>query len=236
MTTDINLLLAFGAGFLSFISPCTLPLYPAFLSYITGMTLDELKTDRGILQKRGMLHTLFFLLGFSIIFIALGFSTSLFYTLFQQNQDLIRQVGAIFIVVFGLIVIGVFKPEFLMKDRKIHFKNRPAGYLGTILIGMAFAAGWQPCTGPILMSVFLLASTNPGSGVWYMLAYVLGFAIPFFVLSFFITRMNWIRKHNAKIVKIGGIIMIAVGILLFFDGMTYIIRLLSPIFGDFQGF
>ncbi|WP_017381369.1 cytochrome c biogenesis CcdA family protein [Paenisporosarcina sp. TG-14] len=236
MTTDINLLLAFGAGFLSFISPCTLPLYPAFLSYITGMTLDELKTDRGVMQKRGMIHTLFFLLGFSIIFIALGFSTSLFYTLFQQNQDLIRQVGAIFIVIFGLIVIGVFTPAFLMKDRKIHFKNRPAGYFGTVLIGMAFAAGWQPCTGPILASVFVLASANPGSGVWYMLAYVLGFAIPFFVLSLFITRLSWIRKHNAKIVKIGGIIMIAVGILLFFDGMVYIIRILSPIFGDFQGF
>lgn len=236
MTTDLNLLLAFGAGFLSFISPCTLPLYPAFLSYITGMTLDELKTNRGILQRRGMLHTLFFLIGFSSIFIALGFSTSLFYTFFQQNQELIRQVGAIFIVLFGLLVVGVFKPEFLMKERRIQFKNRPSGYLGTVLIGMAFAAGWQPCTGPILASVFVLATDNPGSGVWYMLAYVLGFAIPFFVLSLFITRLGWIRKHNAKIVKIGGYVMIAVGILLFFDGMTYIIRLLSPIFGDFQGF
>jgi cytochrome c-type biogenesis protein len=236
MASEINIILAFGAGFLSFISPCTLPLYPAFLSYITGMTLDELKTDRGILQKRGMFHTLFFLLGFSFIFIALGFGTNFVNTAYIQYQDLIRQIGAIFIVLFGLIVVGVFQPAFLMKDRKVQFKNRPSGYFGTILIGMAFAAGWTPCTGPILMSVLSLGAANPGSGVWYMLAYILGFAIPFFVLSFFITRMGWIRKHSMKIVKIGGYIMIAVGILLFFDGMTFIIRILSPIFGDFQGF
>ncbi|MBD7944423.1 MULTISPECIES: cytochrome c biogenesis CcdA family protein [Psychrobacillus] len=236
MSSDVNLLLAFGAGFLSFISPCTLPLYPAFLSYITGMSLEELKTDRKLMQKRGMLHTLFFLLGFSVIFIALGFATSFVGTFFIQYDDLIRQVGAIFIVAFGLMVVGVFKPEFLMKEKRLQFKNKPSGYIGTALIGMAFAAGWQPCTGPILASVLLLASSNPGSGVWYMLAYVLGFAIPFFVLSFFITRLNWIRKNSNLIVKIGGYIMIALGILLFFDGLTYIIRILSPIFGDFTGF
>lgn len=200
------------------------------------MSLEELKTDRKLMQKRGMLHTLFFLLGFSVIFIALGFATSFVGTFFIQYDDLIRQVGAIFIVAFGLMVVGVFKPEFLMKEKRLQFKNKPSGYIGTALIGMAFAAGWQPCTGPILASVLLLASSNPGSGVWYMLAYVLGFAIPFFVLSFFITRLNWIRKNSNLIVKIGGYIMIALGILLFFDGLTYIIRILSPIFGDFTGF
>ena len=106
MSTDVNLLLAFGAGFLSFISPCTLPLYPAFLSYITGMSLEEIKTDKKLMQKRGMLHTLFFLLGFSIIFIAIGFATSLVGTFFIQYDDLLRQVGAIFIVLFGLIIVG----------------------------------------------------------------------------------------------------------------------------------
>ena len=141
MSTDINLLLAFGAGFLSFISPCTLPLYPAFLSYITGMSLEEIKTDKKLMQKRGMLHTLFFLLGFSIIFVAIGFATSLVGTFFIQYDDLLRQIGAIFIVIFGLIIVGVFKLEFLMKEKKVHFRNRPAGYTGTILIGMAFAGG-----------------------------------------------------------------------------------------------
>lgn len=236
MGTDINIFLAFGAGFLSFISPCTLPLYPAFLSYITGMSFNELKDERGMLQKRAILHTLFFLLGFSIIFIAIGFGASLAKEFFVNYQDLLRQVGAILIVVFGLMIVGLLQVDFLMKNRKIEFKNRPSGYFGSMLIGLAFAAGWTPCTGPILMSIIALAGTNPDSGMFYMLAYYFGFAIPFFVLSFFISRMNWIRKHSQKIVKIGGYIMIAVGIVLFFDGMTYIIRILSPIFGGFIGF
>ncbi|AYC29500.1 cytochrome c biogenesis CcdA family protein [Paenisporosarcina cavernae] len=235
MTSELTLFLAFGAGFLSFISPCTLPLYPAFLSYITGMSVTELTSEKGSMQRRGILHTLFFLLGFSLIFIALGFSTTFIYSFFKDYQDLIRQLGAIFIVLFGLVIVGIFQPTFLMKDRKLQFQNRPSGYIGTVIIGMAFAAGWTPCTGPILASVFFMAASSPGSGVWYMLAYVLGFAIPFFVLSFFITRLKWIRKNSGRIVKIGGYIMIAVGILLFFDGMTYIIRIVSPFFGGFIG-
>lgn len=236
LTTELSLFLAFGAGFLSFISPCCLPLYPAFLSYITGMTVEELKTDKAILRNRGMLHTLFFLLGFSVIFIALGFSTTFISDWFILYGDLIRQIGAIFIVFFGLVILGVFTPKFMMQDRKITFKNRPSGYIGTFVIGLAFAAGWTPCTGPIIGAVYALAASNPSAGVSYMLAYVFGFGIPFFVLSFFITRMSWIRRNHVKIMKIGGSVMIGVGILLFFDGLTYIIRILSPIFGDFQGF
>ncbi|MCM3711074.1 cytochrome c biogenesis CcdA family protein [Sporosarcina luteola] len=236
MFTDLNLFLAFGAGLLNFISPCTLPLYPAFLSYITGMSLDELKSDKRKIRKSGIVHTLLFLLGFSIIFIFLGFSSSFVGTFFIQYQDLLRQIGSIFIIVFGLMIIGLFKPEFLMKEKKLQFKNRPAGYFGTFLIGLAFAAGWTPCTGPITGAVFMLASQNPGSGIWYMLAYVLGFAIPFFLLSIFITRVKWIQKYSRTITKVGGYIMIALGILLFFDGLTFIIAWLSPFFGDFMGF
>lgn len=236
MNTDVNVLLAFGAGFLSFISPCTLPLYPAFLSYITGMTLDEIKNEKGMLRKRAILHTLSFLLGFSIIFIVLGFSASLAEQFFLQYKDLIRQIGAILIVIFGLMIVGLLQIDFLMKDRKIQFKNRPSGYIGSGLIGFAFAAGWSPCMGPILAAILALVGSNPGMGVSYMVAYYLGFAIPFFVMSFFISKLGWIRKHSQMIMKVGGYIMIAVGILLFFDGMTLIIRILEPIFGGFTGF
>ncbi|MCP1144959.1 cytochrome c biogenesis CcdA family protein [Lysinibacillus endophyticus] len=236
MNTDINVFLALGAGFLSFISPCTLPLYPAFLSYITGMSYDELKNEKGMLQKRAILHTLFFLIGFSIIFIAIGFGTSIAKDFFFNYQDLLRQIGAILIVVFGLMIVGLLQIDFLMKDHKFQFKNRPSGYFGSLLIGLAFAAGWTPCTGPILGSIILLAGSNPGSGMMYMLAYYFGFAIPFFILSFFISKLGWIRKHSQKIVKIGGYIMIAVGILLFFNGLEYITRFLLPIFNGFTGF
>ncbi|MEK5324464.1 cytochrome c biogenesis CcdA family protein [Aeribacillus sp. FSL M8-0254] len=227
--SEINVFLAFGAGFLSFISPCSLPLYPAFLSYITGVSANELKTENAMLQKRSLLHTFFFLVGFSAIFIAMGFGTSLIGNFFLNYQDLIRQIGAILIIFFGLVILGVFQPDVLMKERRIEFKNRPAGFLGSVLIGMAFAAGWTPCTGPILMVVIGLAATNPSSGVLYMTAYVLGFAVPFFILSFFIGWMNWIKKHNVKIMKIGGIFMIFMGILLFFDWMTKIINWMNKI-------
>lgn len=233
---EINIFLALGAGFLSFISPCCLPLYPAFLSYITGMSVGELKSENGMLQKRSLLHTLFFLVGFSIIFIALGFATSLVGQFFREYNDLIRQIGAIFIILFGLVIVGVFKPEFLMKERRFEIKNRPSGYIGSVLIGMAFAAGWTPCTGPILGIVISLASTNPSSGMLYMIAYLLGFAIPFFLLSFFIGRMQWIRKNNVKIMKIGGWVMIIMGIVLFFDWMTKIIIYLQQLTGGWSGF
>lgn len=236
MNTDVNFFLALGAGFLSFISPCCLPLYPAFLSYITGMSVGEIKSENAMLQKRSIIHTLFFLIGFSIIFIALGFTTSFLGRFFFNYQDLIRQLGAIFMVLFGLMVVGVFNPEFLMKDRRIEFKNRPTGFIGSIFIGMAFAAGWTPCTGPILGAVLSLSATNPNSSMLYMLAYILGFAIPFFILSFFIGRMQWIRRNSAKIMKIGGYIMIVMGIVLFFNWMTKIIIVFQNMFGGFSGF
>ncbi|WML49179.1 cytochrome c biogenesis protein CcdA [Neobacillus sp. PS3-34] len=236
MNTDVNFFLALGAGFLSFISPCCLPLYPAFLSYITGMSVGEIKSENAMLQKRSIIHTLFFLIGFSIIFIALGFTTSFLGRFFFNYQDLIRQLGAIFMVLFGLMVVGVFNPEFLMKDRRIEFKNRPTGFIGSIFIGMAFAAGWTPCTGPILGAVLSLSATNPNSSMLYMLAYILGFAIPFFILSFFIGRMQWIRRNSVKIMKIGGYIMIVMGIVLFFNWMTKIIIVFQNMFGGFSGF
>jgi cytochrome c-type biogenesis protein len=236
MLADINLFLAFGAGFLSFISPCCLPLYPAFLSYITGVSVSELKNDNAMLQRKSFLHTLFFLLGFSVIFIAIGFGTSYIGTFFIDYQDLIRQLGAILIVFLGFVVVGLLNPEFLMKDRRFSVKNRPTGYIGSFLIGLAFAAGWTPCTGPILLSVITLAASNPGSGMLYMIAYILGFAIPFFILSFFVGKMNWIKKHNVKIMKIGGYFMIVMGIFLFFDWMTRITIYFTNMFGGFTGF
>ncbi|WP_409275838.1 cytochrome c biogenesis CcdA family protein [Neobacillus sp. SCS-31] len=236
MATEVNLFLALGAGFLSFISPCCLPLYPAFLSYITGMSVSELKDENGMMQRRSIIHTIFFLIGFSSIFIMLGFTTSFIGEFLFQNQELIRRIGAIFMILFGLIIVGVFKPEFLMKDVKFQFKNRPSGYAGSILIGMAFAAGWTPCTGPILGAVLSMAATDPSSSMPLMIAYVLGFAIPFFILSFFIGRMAWIKRNSLKIMKVGGYVMIVMGIMLFFDWLTQIIIVLTELFGGFTGF
>lgn len=233
---EVTLLLAFGAGLLSFISPCSLPLYPAFLSYITGMTVDELKNERGILRKKALIHTVLFLLGFSIIFLAIGLSTSFIGEFFLAYQDLLRQLGAILLVFFGLVLTGVLRFNFLLKDRKVHFRRRPAGYLGSVLIGLGFAAGWTPCTGPILAGVIAMGVANPGMGLLYMSFYILGFSIPFLVMTLFLDKMTFIKKHANRFMVIGGILMIIMGIFLYFDWLTVIIELLIPVFGGFTGF
>ncbi len=233
--TDVNIFIAFGAGFLSFISPCVLPLYPAFLSYITGMSVSELRGDNGMLNRKSLAHTILFLLGFTTIFIILGFSGSLLSQFFIRNEDLIRQLGSIIIIFFGFVIIGVFNFSFLMRDRKIAFKNRPAGFIGSFLIGLTFSLGWTPCTGPILSAVLVLAADRPNLFMLMMVSYSLGFSVPFLILSFFIGKMTWIKRHSGIIVKTGGYVMIVMGVALYFDWMTKLTSYLVNWFG-FQGF
>ncbi|MGA4720148.1 cytochrome c biogenesis CcdA family protein [Fictibacillus nanhaiensis] len=235
--TDLNILLAFGAGLLSFISPCCLPLYPAFLSYITGISVQELKEENAMLRKTALLHTTFFLIGFSIIFLFLGLSTTIIGDLFVQYQTLLRQIGAIVIIFFGLVVIGFISPTFLMKDKKVRFQSRPTGYLGSVLIGIGFAAGWTPCMGPILAGVIALGVSNPAASMTYMVAYVLGFAVPFFVLSFFLDKLKVIKKFNRQFMVVGGTLMVIMGILLYFDWLIQLTSFLTNrVFGGFKGF
>ncbi|CDO02135.1 Thiol:disulfide interchange protein [Oceanobacillus picturae] len=233
--SEVNIFIAFSAGFLSFISPCVLPLFPVFISYITGMSVSELKEDNKNFNVKSTMHTLFFLLGFSFVFIMMGF-TSLYISEFLMTyKDLIRQVGAILIIFFGLVIAGVLNFEFLMKNKQIMFKNRPAGFVGSFIIGLAFSLGWTPCTGPILGVVLSLASTEPQSGMWMMISYVLGFSVPFFVLSFFVGKLGWIKRHSSIIVKIGGYLMVVIGIALFFDWIYKLTSYLGGLFG-FTGF
>lgn len=232
---DINLFIALGAGFLSFISPCCLPLYPAYLSYITGMSIGQLEEDR-LFKNTSFIHTVVFLLGFSIIFIALGFGSSFIGTYFKSYHEEIRKIGSITIVFFGLIISGVLKPKWIMKEYRFSFKSRPTGYLGSLLIGLSFAAGWTPCNGPILATVLSLASLHPETSLLYLGGYILGFALPFILLSFFISHLNKLKKYSVHFMKFGGYCMIAMGFLLYVDGMKWFTRIISPIFGDFQGF
>lgn len=170
------------------------------------------------MNKKALIHTICFLIGFSSIFIMIGFTTTFISEFLMMYQDLIRQIGAIVIIFFGLVLVGVLNFEFLMKDRKINFKNRPAGFLGSVIIGMAFSLGWTPCVGPILLIVLSLAATNPQIGMVMMISYILGFSIPFILLSLFIGKIKWIKKHSSRFVMIGGWIMILMGIALFLIG------------------
>ncbi len=233
--TDINVFLAFGYGVLSFISPCCLPLYPAFLSYITGMSSEERQSEKS-LRRRGMFHTLFFLLGLSLVFVSVGFGTSFIGGLFKEYQQLIRQLGAILIIFFGFVILGIWKPTFLMKEHRLTFQKRPSGFIGSFLVGTAFAAGWSPCAGPIIGFVVTVSATNPTSAIFYMLMYSLGFSVPFFILSFFMSKLKWIRKYQLRITQIGGVVMVLMGIVLFFDWMTKITIYTTDLFGGFTGF
>lgn len=236
MTSNPTIWLAFGAGFLSFISPCCLPLYPSYLSYITGISVSELRTDRSIILRKAMLHTLFFVLGFSIIFISLGLTATLLGTLFKQYQGLIRQLGGILIFVLGLFMLGLIKPTLFMREKRLELASKPAGYIGSMIVGVTFAAGWTPCVGPILTAVLTLSASQPSLGFPLIISYTLGFAVPFILMSFFIGRMKWIQRHSAKLMKVGGAIMFLLGILLYTDKMTEITIWLISIFGGFTGF
>src|SRR5690606_1846516 len=112
-----------------------------------------------------------------------------------------RQIGAILMVVFGLITIGLLQPKFLMKEHKLQLKNKPAGFFGSVLIGFTFALGWTPCMGPILAATLTLVGANPSQGLWYMAAYVIGFSIPFLLMAFFITKFFWIKKYSGMVMR-----------------------------------
>jgi cytochrome c-type biogenesis protein len=220
----VNIWFAFWAGLASFISPCCLPLYPSFLSYMTGISVSELKSgakSRDVRIKT-LLHSLFFVLGFSFIFILMGLGAGFLAEQFHNYKDLVRQIAAILIFLMGLIMLGILQPMWLMREKKLQFNWKPAGYLGSAVIGMGFAAGWSPCVGPMLGAILALAATEPGTWFYLTLAYSLGFAIPFVVLASFIGSTKWIVRYSALLMKIGGALMILISILLYTDQMTRI--------------
>lgn len=233
---DVTIWVAFAAGLISFFSPCVLPLYPAYISYITGISVSTLSTDTSRqVRSKILLHTLFFIIGFSLIFFALGYLSGLFSFLFDEYRDLVSQIAGIFIIVMGLFLLGVFKPQLLMREFKMKLNIKPLGYFGSLLIGIGFAAGWTPCIGPILTSILVLAMES-GQWVSLMTAYSLGFAIPFFIMGFFIGSTRWITKYSNAILKIGGIVLIVMGILLFTGQMLKITVWLERITPDWLRF
>jgi cytochrome c-type biogenesis protein len=224
----VGIFLAIGAGALSFLSPCVLPIFPAFMSYITGISVKELQGSKNVKIRRQLLsHALFFLLAVSLVFISLGASAS-FLGQFAQNLLigdsglLIQRIAGIFIIIMGLFIAGWISIPLLMKERRLHSSKKKAGYLGTFLVGLGFAAGWTPCIGPIFGSILLLAASNPGQGVFYTVMYVIGFSLPFLMLTFFLGSTKWIVRHSETIIKIGAIIMIMMGLVLFFGLMPRI--------------
>ena len=169
-----------------------------------------------------MTHTMFFVLGFCTVYYTLGYSTNVFSEFFYEYNELIRKISAILIVLLGLFLIGVFKPQLLMKERRMDLIPKRAGYLSSFIFGIGFSAGWTPCTGPALSAILGLAASHPGTWFGLTTAYSLGFAIPFFVLAFFLGPARWILKYSTAVMKVGGVVMILMGVLLYTDQMTKI--------------
>jgi cytochrome c-type biogenesis protein len=219
--TDVTLWLALSAGVLSFLSPCTLPIFPAYLSYITGVSVKDLNEKRNMkLQGRLLLHALFFLLGMSTVFLSLGLSVSFIgewlQTLLTGDTGLfVQRIAGIFLVLIGLVVGGWIKIPFLMQERRMRIKNKPAGLFGSFFVGIGFSAGWTPCIGPIFASILILAATSPAAGAMYTVIYIMGFSLPFLLFTFFLGSQRWLVKYSEKLTKVGGILIILFGLLLF---------------------
>ena len=221
---DLNVLIALGAGFASFISPCCLPLYPSYLSYITGISVTRLQAENNTREVRAltMAHTLFFIAGFSVVFYTLGSVAGFVAELFKENRQFISQMAAILIFLMGLMMLGVFQPKWLLREKKWNVKTRSIGYLGSFLLGIGFAAGWSPCVGPILSSILLLAASQPGTWFTLITAYTVGFAIPFFILAFFIGSARRLLKYSNLIMKVGGAVLIVISVLMYTGQMIRI--------------
>lgn len=229
--------LAFLAGLLSFISPCCLPLYPSYISYISGVSFER-GTDQvvtRVVRRRALSHALFFVLGFSVIFVALGASASLIGILFAQYHTLVSQIGGAIVIVMGLVLLGVIQPRFLMREVKWHARSKPGGYLGAFVVGLSFSAGWTPCIGPILASVIAIAATSQASGILLMAVYTVGFAIPFLLLAYTLGSVRWLQRYSGIVSRVGGGIMVVMGVLLLTGQLTLIIRWLIKLYGGYVG-
>ena len=215
--------IAFTAGFLSFVSPCVLPLVPSYISYITGLSLEQLTDPEGRRQARWVTikNSLLFILGFSLVFIAFGASATAVGQALFTYQEILRKAGGILIVLFGLYLIGVFKIPFLMTYRQYQFQNRPAGALGSVLIGVAFAAAWTPCVGPILGTILLYASTTQSltDGIKLLAVYSIGLGLPFLVTALgvnaFLTSFKKIKDYLWIVSLVSGIFLIVIGVMIF---------------------
>jgi len=221
----VSTLVSFLAGFLSFLSPCVLPLVPAYVSYITGISFNELidPASKQRIRRITLLNSSFFILGFSSVFVILGASATFIGQLLASYIHLIRKVGSVFIILFGLYLTGIFNIRFLAQERRLNIGINTQGYLSSLLIGITFAAGWTPCVGPILSSILLYASLSETvfTGIYLLSIYSLGLAIPFLItalaINVFLNSFKRINKYLRYVNLASGLLLIFMGLILFSD-------------------
>jgi cytochrome c-type biogenesis protein len=239
-STDLTFWIAFSAGALSFSSPCVLPLIPSYVTYITGLTFGQLQEEHLGARARltVFLHTLVFILGFSVVFVSLGalvgLASNAFQMYFREGLSWVQRGGGLLIFLFGVHLTGLFHFGVLLGEKRLKIPNKPKGFLGTFLVGVVFAAGWTPCIGPILGSILALAAGTGGSvgqGVALLSVYSAGLGIPFLVSAMlfhgFLSAFKRFRKYIRLLEIVTGVMLMLVGTMLFFD---YYTRLTSYLF------
>ena len=249
---NVSLFGAFIAGVLSFISPCVLPLIPGYLSFISGVSLEEMRglqpvaagaaggtmtvtTGVSAAAKRQVIITsLFFILGFSLVFVSLGASATFLGQYLMERLTIFGKVAGVLLIIFGLHTIGVFKIPFLLNEARVQANTKPASMVGAVIVGISFAFGWTPCIGPILSAILLVAAQQDSvnQGIVLLSIYSLGLAIPFLLTAIainqFFVAFKKIRRHYHAIEIVSGLLMIVIGLLIFFNRFTIIAQWLTP--------
>ena len=233
----IKSFLAFGAGFISFLSPCVLPLIPGYISYISGESLGDIVEK----QKKVILKTILFSLGFSLVFISFGATASFIGNILLENSSTLRIIAGIIIIIFSLQLIGILNLNFLNQEKRFQTKNYSNNLFFPVLVGAAFGFGWTPCIGPVLGSILTLAAVESsiGKGILLLSFYSLGLAIPFILSGYGISKFLAFSKNfrkNIKIVSVsGGVILLITGILILtnkLQALGYFILEAIPILGN----
>jgi cytochrome c-type biogenesis protein len=231
----VGVAVAFAAGLLSFLSPCVLPLIPSYVGYLTGMSVEEVERRRGT----AVLHGLWFVAGFSLVFVLLGAAASAVGNLLRDYQVWLGRVGGVLLILFGVYLLGILRPALLMREWRVELARKPLGYFGSGVVGFTFGAAWTPCIGPILGGILTLAATQAGlgRGIVLLAVYALGLGVPFLLTALALDRfLVWFQRFRPYIIwvdRIAGAMLIVLGILLVTDSFTLLagyLRGLTPEF------
>lgn len=245
MEDQISFFAALAAGFLSFISPCVLPLIPAYISYISGISLEELKNSQTLskeAKRRILLNSLLFVLGFTIVFVSLGASATGIGAFLVEHRQLTMRIAGVIIIILGIHTTGWLKLPFLMYEKRIQVNPRAATSISILLMGMAFAFGWTPCIGPLLGGILLMASGEETllKGMLLLATYSFGLGLPFVLTGLAVNRffsaMSRIKRHFRLIEIISGLLLVIIGIMIFAGTLGYLSGLLYQVFPFLQNF
>ena len=227
--------IAFSAGLLSFLSPCVLPLIPSYVTFITGLSLEDVTKAR----RTALVHSLLFILGFTLIFMALGATATVFGRVLLTQRYLLSRIGGVLVIVFGLYLLGVLNITAFARERRFHLANKPMGYLGTVIVGIAFAAGWSPCIGPILGAIltYTASTADLQRGLVLLLAYSMGLAVPFIVAALaverFLTVFQSLKQQMVWVNRIAGALLICIGVLMVTNYFTILATVLQRFTPEF---